>query len=214
MTFLNSAGLTPDYERSALAALHGSWNRSVPDGYKVVSLHWTDDGIEERDFLTGFLYEGDISGRPVDVAQASDGAIYISDDYAGAIYRVRYQGTDSDNAGERSTAAMIVPTVSRLDAEPPQWLAAADLPAMAARGGTLYQRFECSSCHEQGANPVSLDGLAERLGYAAVIDALAAPQSPMPLFPLSDTERKELAVYLLGQPALEQPTSNHPEAAQ
>jgi mono/diheme cytochrome c family protein len=230
MTFLNSAGLTPDYERSALAALHGSWNRSVPDGYKVVSLHWTDDGIEERDFLTGFLYEGDISGRPVDVAQAADGAIYISDDYAGAIYRVRYQGTDgdSDSAGQLSTTAMIVPTVSRLDAEPPQWLAEADLPAMAARGGALYQRFDCSSCHEQGANPVNLDGLAERLGYAAVIDALAAPQSPMPLFPLSDTERKELAVYLLwqpslgqpslgqpslGQPSLGQPTSNHPGTA-
>jgi glucose/arabinose dehydrogenase len=75
-------------EKTALVALHGSWNRSVPDGYKVVSLHWQDDEIEERDFVTGFLTGGEIIGRPVDVATAGDGAVYISDDYAGAVYRV------------------------------------------------------------------------------------------------------------------------------
>ena len=199
MTFLNSDTLPPEYNRSALAALHGSWNRSTPDGYKVVSLDWTEDGIEERDFLTGFLEEGDISGRPVDVAQGPDGAIYISDDYAGAIYRVSYQNAGHSNADQRTAAPVAAPTVSRLDAQPPAWLADADLPAMSASGSNLYQRYECSTCHEQGTNPVRLDGLAERLGYAAVIDALEAPQSPMPLFPLSDAERRELAVYLLWQ---------------
>ncbi len=79
----------PGYERTALVALHGSWNRSKPDGYKVVSLHWNKDGkIEEHDFLTGFLTDQGVIGRPVDVAEDSDGAIYISDDYAGVIYRV------------------------------------------------------------------------------------------------------------------------------
>jgi len=81
------------YHKSALVALHGSWNRSSPDGYKVVSLHWTEDEIISRDFLSGFELEGDIIGRPVDVAQGADGAIYISDDYAGAIYRVSYDGS-------------------------------------------------------------------------------------------------------------------------
>ena len=42
-------------------------------------------------------------------------------------------------------------------------------------------------------------GLAERLGYNAVIDVLKAPQSPMPLFPMSETEQRELAVFLLSR---------------
>jgi len=79
----------PGYERSALVALHGSWNRSKADGYKVVALHWDANGkIAEHDFLTGFLTDKGVLGRPVDVAEDSEGAIYVSDDYAGAIYRV------------------------------------------------------------------------------------------------------------------------------
>jgi len=77
------------YERAALVALHGSWNRSTPDGYKVVALRWRDDGsIEESDFLTGFLNDDGIIGRPAFVTEGPDGAIYVSDDYAGVIYRV------------------------------------------------------------------------------------------------------------------------------
>tara|TARA_B110000503_G_scaffold27555_2_gene44023 strand:+ start:17314 stop:18828 length:1515 start_codon:yes stop_codon:yes gene_type:complete len=196
ITFLSGDTLPPQYQKSALAALHGSWNRSTPDGYKVVSLHWTQDGIEERDFLAGFNRDGGISGRPVDVAQGPDGAIYISDDYAGAIYRVAYQDSSIGKTG----ADLIMPTVNRLDTQPPQWLTDADLPQMASSGSELYQRYQCSTCHEKGTNPVRLDDLAQRLGYDAVIDVLEAPQSPMPVFPLSETERRALAVYLLWQP--------------
>jgi len=198
ITFLHGDSLPSQYQSSALVALHGSWNRSSPDGYKVVSLHWTADGIEERDFMSGFNRDGNISGRPVDVAQGPDGAIYISDDYAGAIYRVRY-GTAGADAADDPTIA-VAPVASRLDAEPPAWLAGADLAAMASNGNKLYERFGCRSCHEDGDNPKRLDGLAQRLGYAAVIDVLAAPPPPMPVFPLSETERRELAVYLLRRP--------------
>ena len=202
MTFINDSSWPEQYQRSALVALHGSWNRSEPDGYKVVSLHWTDNGIEERDFLTGFNQDGDISGRPVDVTQGPNGAIYISDDYAGAIYRVSYgQGAAT------TSAALALPTVNRLDAQAPAWLAQADLPAMASRGAALYQRYQCRSCHEQGENPKLLTGLAERLGYNAVIETLKAPQSPMPVFPLSETQQRELAVFLLS-PASDDSVSN------
>lgn len=94
--FLRAAQRPPGFERAALVALHGSWNRSKPDGYRVVSLHWRDDGrIEERPFLTGFLEGGSIIGRPVDVAEATDGTLYVSDDFAGVIYRLRYSGAVS-----------------------------------------------------------------------------------------------------------------------
>jgi glucose/arabinose dehydrogenase len=86
--FLRSATRPQGFERAAVVALHGSWNRSKPDGYKVVSLHWTDAGIEQRDFLTGFLDAEGILGRPADVTEGPDGAVYVSDDYGGAIYRV------------------------------------------------------------------------------------------------------------------------------
>jgi glucose/arabinose dehydrogenase len=196
ITFVDGGGMPGDFDRAALVALHGSWNRSEPDGYKVVSLHWTADGIEERDFLTGFNLDGDISGRPVDVAQGPDGAIYVSDDYAGAIYRVSY----GDNRGADTLPVQAKP-VNRLDSEPPGWLADADLEGMSLQGAALYRGHDCASCHERGENPVDLSGLPDRLGYEAVIRTLRAPQSPMPVYPLTEEEYRALAVYLLNAPA-------------
>jgi glucose/arabinose dehydrogenase len=83
IAFLRGTALPPGYSRTALVALHGSWNRSVPDGYKVVALDWQADGsIVERDFLSGFRSSEGIIGRPAGVTQGPDGAIYITDDYA------------------------------------------------------------------------------------------------------------------------------------
>ena len=83
------SSLPPGYSRTALVALHGSWNRSQPDGYKVVALDWQPDGkIVERDFLTGFLDNAGVLGRPAGIAQGPDGVIFVTDDYAGVIYRV------------------------------------------------------------------------------------------------------------------------------
>ncbi len=76
---------------AALVTEHGSWNRSTKDGYQVVALTWRDGAISEAPFLTGFLKDGVVSGRPVDIAEAPDGTIYISDDFAGAIWRVAPQ---------------------------------------------------------------------------------------------------------------------------
>jgi len=72
-------------------ALHGSWNSSVKVGYKVVWLPW-DDGPAGpvEDFATGFLPGdgGDALGRPAGLAVGSDGALYVSDDKSGYIYRI------------------------------------------------------------------------------------------------------------------------------
>ena len=91
ITFIKGKYAPEGYRGTALVALHGSWNRSEKDGYKVVSLHWkADGGIESRDFLTGFEVDGDVIGRPVDVVEGRRGEIYISDDYGGVIWRVTF----------------------------------------------------------------------------------------------------------------------------
>ena len=96
MTFYSGKMFPAKYRGGIFSAQHGSWNRTRKDGYKVVSLHWQADGnIVERDFMTGFLSGDDgedVIGRPVDVAEAPDGSIFVSDDYAGAIYRVTADG--------------------------------------------------------------------------------------------------------------------------
>jgi len=75
---------------TALVAQHGSWNRSSMIGYRVVSLHWDRSGeITQKMFLKGFELNGDVAGRPVDIVEAPDGSIYISDDYGAKIWRVR-----------------------------------------------------------------------------------------------------------------------------
>jgi glucose/arabinose dehydrogenase len=92
LIFLRGERLPADYRGAALVALHGSWNRSKKIGYEVVSLHFTAGGIAERKFLTGFLRDENVVGRPVDLAEGPDGAIYLSDDYAGSIYRITHGG--------------------------------------------------------------------------------------------------------------------------
>ncbi len=75
----------------AFVALHGSWNRSLHTGYKIVSLPFKNGKPtgEYQDFVTGFAAgDADVWGRPVDVTFAADGALLFSDDGNGVVYRV------------------------------------------------------------------------------------------------------------------------------
>jgi len=95
ITFVRGVRAPAAYRGAALVALHGSWNRSEKDGYRVVSLHFSDGGrVEERDFAVGFEKDEHVIGRPVDVAEGPDGAFYVSDDYARAVYRIAWTGPD------------------------------------------------------------------------------------------------------------------------
>jgi glucose/arabinose dehydrogenase len=92
MAFYRGNAFPAPFAEAAFVALHGSWNRTRKSGYKVVMLEFGPDGVRESDFLTGFELDEDVIGRPVDVITAPDGALLISDDYAGAIYRVAWVG--------------------------------------------------------------------------------------------------------------------------
>jgi len=84
------AGVFPDELADQLfVSFHGSWNRTVPTGYKVVRINTADPAAKEQDFITGFYTgSGEVWGRPVGIVFAKDNTLYISDDKAGAIYKL------------------------------------------------------------------------------------------------------------------------------
>ncbi len=92
LMFYTGNGFGPGYANNLFVTLHGSWNRSVPTGYKVIRFVMAGATAETpaapQDFITGWLTAGGAVGRPVAIVQGGDGALYISDDKAGAVYRV------------------------------------------------------------------------------------------------------------------------------
>ena len=87
------AAFPADYRGDAFVALHGSWNRARRTGYKVVRV-LIRNGVATgayQDFLTGFAVDAkSVWGRPVGVAVARDGALLVTDDASGAVWRVAY----------------------------------------------------------------------------------------------------------------------------
>lgn len=96
LAFYTGATFPDAYRGDLFIAFHGSWNRSVPTGYKVVRLPFEDGqpADDAVDFATGWLdlETGEASGRPVDVLVGGDGSLYVSDDKGGFIYRITYEG--------------------------------------------------------------------------------------------------------------------------
>ncbi len=200
MAFLAHPSQPAAYAGAALVALHGSWNRTSKDGYKVVALHWGADGtIRGEDFVTGFLDGERVSGRPVAIAEApNSGIIYVSDDYAGAIYAIRRKGARP--AGPPLAASQTAATAA--SEAPLGPLAPAELAAARERGAALFAEHPCASCHDpaQAASGVVAKPLAElgrRYDAASLAAFLAAPTPPMPDFGLDPAARRDLAEYLL-----------------
>lgn len=81
------------YRGQAFVAEHGSWNRSKKSGYRVMRAIIKGDRVTDYQvFAEGWLQDEKPWGRPVDVLVDPDGALLVSDDHAGAVYRIRYTG--------------------------------------------------------------------------------------------------------------------------
>lgn len=96
LAFYTGRMFPQQYQGGLFSAQHGSWNRTTPIGARVMFTPLKPDGTAQapRVFAEGWLDEetGMYRGRPVDVAVMKDGSLLISDDFAGAIYRVTYAG--------------------------------------------------------------------------------------------------------------------------
>lgn len=111
MTFYTAksgvAAFPADYRGDAFVALHGSWNRTIRTGYKVIRVllnHGVPTG-QYDDFLTGFVVDNhNVWGRPVGVTVAHDGALLITEDGNGTVWRVAYEGEKYAKTDFRITA--------------------------------------------------------------------------------------------------------------
>jgi glucose/arabinose dehydrogenase len=92
MRFYTGSMFPKKYENQIFIAEHGSWNRSIPIGYRV-SLVEIDKNkaISYTTFAEGWLKNGSSWGRPVDILWINDGSMLLSDDKAGVIYRIYYK---------------------------------------------------------------------------------------------------------------------------
>lgn len=93
LTFYGGTAFPAEYRGDGFAAEHGSWNRSRRTGYKVIRIRLKDGAPtgEYEDFVTGFVVnDSDVWGRPVGVAVAHDGALLVSEDGNGTIWRITH----------------------------------------------------------------------------------------------------------------------------
>jgi mono/diheme cytochrome c family protein len=137
-----------------------------------------------------------VIGRPVDVAEAVDGTIFVSDDYAGAIYRVVPSEVGGSFAARTAPEPIATDPLARL---PDDERRQAD-----ERGARHFAELGCAGCHsaeraDPGVVPLPLRALTTRYGVDELAAFLAAPTPPMPAVALDASARRDLSVYLLGQ---------------
>ena len=95
MAFYDGNMFPEAYRNQVFIAEHGSWNRSEKIGYRVTLVRLDESGqraLSYEPFVEGWLKDGEVSGRPVDILVAPDGSLLVSDDFSGAIYRISYSG--------------------------------------------------------------------------------------------------------------------------
>ncbi len=92
MRFYTGTMFPPEYRNQIFITEHGSWNRTIPIGYRVTLVHLEgNQAVRYKVFAEGWLDGTQKWGRPVDIQQLPDGSLLVSDDFLGVIYRIVYQ---------------------------------------------------------------------------------------------------------------------------
>lgn len=194
ITFYDGDTFPKRYHGAAFVALHGSWNRSTKDGYKVVAV-WVDERqARAEDFIVGFEEDEDVVGRPVDLKVGPDGALYLSDDFAGVIYRITHGDPPANRVAARARQS------ATREVDPLAGISRETVAKAEDVGRQLWAKHACASCHEgQGPDVVvrPLANLGARYDVATLDAYLRTPQPPMPAFPITGEERRLLAIDLL-----------------
>jgi len=93
MRFYTGSQFPAEYRHNIFIAEHGSWNRSKKIGYRIRRVVVSGaKAVKHEVFAEGWLQDESAWGRPVDVEVMRDGSLLVSDDHAGAIYRISYRG--------------------------------------------------------------------------------------------------------------------------
>ena len=165
LAFYTGDQFPEEYRGDAFIAMRGSWNRKPPSGYEVVRIRFDEEG-EPAGFeplVKGFLMETEDGawghmGRLAGLAMAADGALLLTDDANGVIYRISYRG---DEAGEQETAP----------AEPTN--------SAGARVGMLESRPQAPA-PGQAADQLALDALGADAGDLQVTSEAFKDGQPIP----------------------------------
>jgi len=92
MRFYSGSMFPASYHNQVFIAEHGSWNRSRRIGYRITLVRLRENrAVSYEPFAEGWLQDGRVRGRPVDLQVMPDGSMLVSDDKAGAIYRISYR---------------------------------------------------------------------------------------------------------------------------
>ena len=138
-----------EYQNTMFVVRKGSWNRTKPTGFDVVNARIGEDGkVTYKPFATGFQQGGEsynFWGRPAYVAQMPDGALLVSDEQTGAIYRISYERPKT--AAEEEAVVSSVLRKGRWACWPPPFSFPASHPQDRVAA--------CAACHGPGGNSVT-----------------------------------------------------------
>ena len=155
-----------------------------------MALTWQQDGtITSRDFIWGFLKDGEIIGRPVDITGDGRGGYFVSDDYARIIYHV----SPNKQKNEAHYAPSFVSATKGISLE----VGLTD-DLLARKGADLFIQMNCGSCHSgEASSQLSLGQVSSRYTLKTLADYFLTPTPPMPQFDLDLDARQQLAHYLI-----------------
>jgi glucose/arabinose dehydrogenase len=140
VAFYTGEQFPEEYRGDAFVAQHGSWNRSIPIGYRIKRILFDDAGAfaGHEVFIDGWLDGALAWGRPVDVLEVPDGMLLISDDHQDVLYRVRYTGERAQTEAERDQAQ-----------------AGRDQAQLDLATAGRFKAGTCTTCHGPTASPSS-----------------------------------------------------------